>query len=751
MRPLVSGAATAGLAISMPLAAEAQSTSTAASGNEPTRSAGDATTLQPIVLREGASANTNKTALGISRLPATVRETPKVINVVPQEIIEQQRATTLEQILKNVPGITLSTGEGRGGLNGDQFRIRGLTARGDIYTDGLKDFGAYKRDSFNTENVEVIKGPSGEAFGVGNVGGLINQSTKKARLGTSTSIDQSISSGKTYRTTVDSNIQLNETTALRINGMFQNGTTPDRDHTKDDRRGVAVDLGMGLGTDTEWHLNYSYLRRDGVPDYGVPMAAGADGIYRPLTEYGVPGYSSSTSYIRNTDKDVTNTHMISSLFRKELENGVTINNDTRVSIYNRDFSATNPAAVSYSGLQSLLSGTDIATSYGAGGGIAYKQNGWAIQNVTSASGEFDAIGFRNRAIVGLDMSYQNDHRHNGSWVGRVNNQTVLNPNYSMTPGAYINYNNGATGDGSATDIGLFASDRVWFTDQFSLQGSLRWDYFRSQYNSVQWSIPEGEAETTKLSPSFSAIWEPTSDAMFYASFGRTYRPVGTDIATSSNALASEAPQNGLTNKPERSDTYEIGTKLDFLDGRLGLTGAIFQIDKDNAYTVDPTTGEITNAFSDNGEGRRIRGVEMGVTGKITEDWMMNVAYAYLDGKVTTVTSGSNVGNDAPGVPEHNVSLWTSYTLPEVASLPGRFSLGGGFQYATSYWADSANTARIPETFSLDAMVAYKQDNFRISLNGYNLTDHVNYESSFSTSRAVPSSRRTFMLNIGTTF
>ncbi len=292
---------------------------------------------------------------------------------------------------------------------------------------------------------------------------------------------------------------------------------------------------------------------------------------------------------------------------------------------------------------------------------------------------------------------------------------------------------------------------MWFTDQFSLQGSLRWDYFRSQYNSVQWGIDEGEAETTKLSPSFSAIWEPTSDAMFYASFGRTYRPVGTDIATSSNALASETPQNGLTNEPERSDTYEIGTKLDFLDGRLGVTGAVFQINKDNAYTVDPTTGEITNAFSDNGEGRRIRGVELGVTGKITEDWLMNVAYAYLDGKVTTATTGSNVGNEAPGVPEHNVSVWTSYTLPEVASLPGRFSLGGGFQYATSYWADSANTARIPETFSLDAMVAYKQDNFRISLNGYNLTDHVNYESSFSTSRAVPSSRRTFMLNIGTTF
>jgi outer membrane receptor protein involved in Fe transport len=208
----------------------------------------------------------------MSRLPETIKETPKTINVVPKEVIEQQQATSLEQILKNVPGITISTGEGNGGQNGDQFRIRGLSAKGDIYVDGLRDFGAYKRDSFNTESVEVIKGPSGETFGVGNIGGLINQSTKRANLNTSTSIDQGVGSASTYRTTVDSNIRLNDTSAVRINGVFQNGRVADRDHVDDDRRGFAIDFGTGLGTSTEWHLNYSYLHRSGAPDYG---AAGA--------------------------------------------------------------------------------------------------------------------------------------------------------------------------------------------------------------------------------------------------------------------------------------------------------------------------------------------------------------------------------------------------------------------------------------------------------------------------------------------
>ena len=144
----------------------------------------NAVQLDTVVLTpsDEQSSNTNNASTGIARLPASVRDTPQVVNVVPAEIIEQQKATTLEEALRNVPGITLSTGEGRGGSSGDQFRIRGLSAQGDVYSDGLRDFGAYTRDTFNTEAVQVIKGPAGESFGVGSLGGLINQERKRAGL-----------------------------------------------------------------------------------------------------------------------------------------------------------------------------------------------------------------------------------------------------------------------------------------------------------------------------------------------------------------------------------------------------------------------------------------------------------------------------------------------------------------------------------------------------------------------------------------
>jgi len=77
-------------------------------------------------------------------------------------------------------------------------------------------------------------------------------------------------------------------------------------------------------------------------------------------------------------------------------------------------------------------------------------------------------------------------------------------------------------------------------------------------------------------------------------------------------------------------------------------------------------------------------------------------------------------------------------------------VGAGVTYADRYYTNTANTAIIPETFSLDALVSYQYENFRIALNGYNLTDELNYAAGWG-NRAVPASGRTFVLTLGATF
>jgi catecholate siderophore receptor len=139
-------------------------------------------------------------------------------------MIEQQQASTVDQVLQYVPGITVATGEGNGGITGDQFRIRGFDASGDIYVDGLRDFGSYVRDSFATENVMVVKGPSSESFGNGTTGGVIELDSKKAHLGNDYSLEVSPGSGPYGRGVLDVNRQLSNTTAARVVGMVHFAT-----------------------------------------------------------------------------------------------------------------------------------------------------------------------------------------------------------------------------------------------------------------------------------------------------------------------------------------------------------------------------------------------------------------------------------------------------------------------------------------------------------------------------------------------
>ena len=147
-----------GAAAMAPLAAQGQTAGTA----EPAaQSQPEGVYRVPEVRVEGARpSNTLQALTGISRLPGTVQDTPQTIRTVSPEVMEQQNVTSLEQALRNVPGITATIGEGNGGVSGDQFRIRGFSAQNDVFVDGLRDFGSYQRDTFNIEQVEVVKGPA---------------------------------------------------------------------------------------------------------------------------------------------------------------------------------------------------------------------------------------------------------------------------------------------------------------------------------------------------------------------------------------------------------------------------------------------------------------------------------------------------------------------------------------------------------------------------------------------------------------
>ncbi len=701
---------------------------------------------------EGGPANTLQSSTGLGRLPGTVMDTPQTVNVVTERTMREQGVTTIDQALRNVPGVTASSGEGGGGQNGDQFRIRGFQAKSDVYVDGLRDFGGYIRDSFSTEQVQVFKGPSSESFGYGTTGGAINLEQKKAKLGSFVDVEGLIGTGPYARSVVDINQQIGQTTAMRIVGMVHDQDIVGRDNLFSDRWGVLASLGLGLGTKTTLTLNYMHQTGHRRPDMGTPIAQlsplrGAVG--RPLPEYGVPR---ELFYGKNTDNDQTQVDMFTARFKSEVTDWLTIYNDTRFAYYDRFFAQTATSCAAATCGNAVASG-NLNVNYAPGGPAGYDQSSNGGQNITTAVAKFHTGFMRHEFISGLDINKQNDTRFAlTNSVPKVGGP-ILNPVFYYPGSVFVNpqgANNGIK-NSESFNLGVFGSDRVWFTEQFSILGGLRWDRFDSTYSRTGstatpgtqpgvFITPDLSSETEFVSPKASAIWEPTKQQMYYVSWARSYSNLAGQYVALDNA-----PINNATLQPEENDMWEAGLKWSMLDGKLGFTAAWFQVTKSNATQVDPTSGNIVQT----GETQRVSGIELGLTGKITDRWDMQVAYAYMDSKILTAPLAEqfNIGHRVSFVPLNSASLWTTYDIAPLLQIPGKMLVGGGLFYTGQYFVNSLSVAEVPDQVSVNLLASYEKDKYRIALNVYNLMDEVTYDAAFA-NRAVVGAGRTITLTGG---
>ena len=129
----------------------------------------------------GPSTSVNVTGpaatISSSKYTEPLRDVPQTVAVIPKAVIEEQGATTLRDVLRNVPGLTIAAGEG-GTPAGDNLTLRGFSARNDVFVDGVRDLSPQARDPFNLEQVEVVKGPASAYNGRGSTGGTINLVSK---------------------------------------------------------------------------------------------------------------------------------------------------------------------------------------------------------------------------------------------------------------------------------------------------------------------------------------------------------------------------------------------------------------------------------------------------------------------------------------------------------------------------------------------------------------------------------------------
>ncbi|KMK66998.1 TonB-dependent siderophore receptor [Puniceibacterium sp. IMCC21224] len=668
-----------------------------------------------------------------SRFTAPLLDTPKTVTVLPAELLEERGITTLEEVFRTTPGISMNSGEG-GTPNADRPIIRGFSAENSVLVDGMRDPGAQSRGTFNLEQVEIVKGADSAFSGRGGAGGSINLVSKTAKDYEFTRGSLTYGTDQTAGATLDSNFVLSDTIAARINLMKQSGGIAGRDDVEESSFGGAATISFGMNTPFRSTLSYSHYEEDNTPDYGIPWIAGtgdlADVDYDNF--YGLSDRdfqeSSNDSATMRFEYDLNPTLMISNTTRftkSSLEYIATNPDDSAGNVANgyvwRSVKSRGSETESWYNLTEL---TGTATtgrlrhSFALGVEISKEESTNAGYSVDTDADPLDPNNSRNctAALVGAASNY--------------NCTSLFNPNPGDPWSGSVARSTSAT-TGSAETLSIFAFDTIEFNEKWQANFGLRYDNFHVERETAggRGGPYSGESDSEFFTYQLGAVYKPRPNGSIYLSFATAAEPAGLSNGEGGDNLSTAVEDLD----PVRTTSLELGTKWDLYNGNLSLNAAIFENKTSNARVSD---NGVTKNLGEN----RVRGFELGLAGNINDRWTVFGGYTYLDAVIIDDGDGSNAGNEFPNTPKHSFNVWSTYEATP------QLTLGGGATYRSSQFGDSANTREFDGFWRLDAMAQY-QFNDKASLRLFinNLTDNRYIEKSYSTHYATVAAGRSINL------
>ena len=431
--------------------------------------------------------STSNPQVASPKFTEAILDTPQTVVAITPEVFAPQGAATLSDVLRNTPGITFFAGEG-GGANrtgGDSFYLRGFDTSNSIFIDGVRDEGALVHDTFNLDQVDVIKGPSADN-GRGGTAGYINLETKLPKAAAfesgefSTGFDRS-GSEAIGRGTVDLNQPLAGSpvpgSALRLNLMDQAGGVTGRQRAENNRWGVAPSLALGLGTPTRAFLGFQHEYEHNLPDYGLPSTAVA-GLAPPAAagaaSFFSPGVDPANYYgFATIDYEHVTNDALTARVEHDFAPGVTLANQTREDETERRVESTSP-----SGSVTAAPAGQAALTHGI-----FETRNEILSNQTNLTAGFATGPVKHTLTAGLELSRET--ADNPAWaavpLGVANPNTLVDiyhPN--NLPAALLNYAPHRTGADTDTRIdtsALYAFDTVKAGQFWELTGGLRLEHY----------------------------------------------------------------------------------------------------------------------------------------------------------------------------------------------------------------------------------------------------------------------------------
>jgi len=710
---------------------------------------GEVTTLAPVQVQ--GQAPYQATEASSVRMTAPLLDTPRTVTVVPERLIQDRGASTLADVLRTTPGITLGAGEG-GTPTGDRPFIRGYESSTDLTIDGVRDFARGYHETFNLEAVEILKGPSSAYGGRGGTGGSINLQTKTPKNYDFATITAGAGNADQWTTTFDGNVVVHDHVAMRLNLMKMGGTTPGRDFVTIDRFGIAPSLTIGMGLPTRATLSYSMVRNQDMPDQGFPFSSDAlakDPDYRrpPKVDrdlfYGRRHVDFRDSWAKHSTL----------LLEHDFANDWQVRNLTRYSeTLNHYFMGRpsfdhcaptfapppgsppgTPRIPNPNTSTSMCNPNNPDATYRSGTRSRWRSSN-ALINQTDFLGEFHTGSVKHSVNVGVEFGRDRIYDkamavsgitddNNSTWYPVHAPVSDIHYAYSITYGQKQK-------NAQIQTRSLYLFDTMQLNAQWQINAGLRYEHYKvTSYNTAAITPNNPSNIYSRTDNLFNyqlgLVYKPAANGSIYVSYATSSNPAGENVGQGGGAdgVAGSGQFNNATSRltPEKSRSIELGTKWDVLDERLSLTGAIFETRKTDARSTDPVT-RLTTLDGNN----RVRGLELGVSGSITPRWDVWAGYTFLDAKTTKYLNGTTdlSGKRMKFIPRQSASFWTTYKV-----MP-QLTVGGGVTVMGMRYVNDANTYELPSYQRYDLMAKYEINrNFALQLNVNNLTDTRLYDAS----------------------
>jgi catecholate siderophore receptor len=646
------------------------------------------TTLPEIKVQsaqDGVPTYNAPTSAGATKIEAPLRDIPQTVNVVPQQLLRDQGARSLETVLKSVPGIGLSNGDGQR----DQVTIRGFSAISDQFIDGFRDDALYFRDLSNIEQVEVVKGPASVLYGRGSSGGLINRVTKKPGIDKS-EISATVGSWNQRRAEFDLARNFSGSgVAFRITGAVERADSY-RDQQFLDREVISPSLLFTFSSDTNLLLQAEYLSDRRVTDFGIPSFQGRPVDVPASTYYG----AANARDVDYTQSDVT---AYGFTFNHRFNEQMSLRNAFRYYDYSMDRNNT---------LVKTAGGVNEAARTAILSHSSFRREDDGYFNQTELTQKLDLAGMKHQILYGIELGKQ----AKGQVLTRPVDYGPVDLFQPVLPVVARTFAGDPTTLSDFTTSSVYVQDLVSLSDQWKALAGVRYDRFRQETRAPR--ARTLQRTDREWSPRVGVVYQPTLNQSYYASFSKSFQPSGENFPLAANNEQLD---------PEETTNKEIGAKLDFFDGQASATASLFQLERTNIKSIDPATRQLVPVGT-----QRTNGLELTFTGDLPNGWQVWSGYSYLDAKVTSSPAVDNFDNTIRNVPvqgkratltpKHSANLWIT------KALGNGYRAGAGVNYVDDRFANLGNTVTLPGYTTVDAMFGHKLANLDLQLNINNLFD-----------------------------